>query len=604
LSIDGSILQNAIVCGLLLKSAVCVDGAMAEVVKTNNQLRSALDPESARLKGHRTALHALLGALQAEEASIRLGGGAKAVEAQHSKGRLTVRERLNLLLDEGPDFLELGLWAARGMYSEYGGAPGAGVVTGIGRVSGRQCMIIANDATVKAGAFFPMTAKKVLRAQTIALENRIPTLYLVDSAGVFLPLQEDVFPDTDDFGRVFRNNAVMSSLGIPQITAIMGMCVAGGAYLPVMTDTVLMTEGSGLFLAGPSLVQAAIGQKTDPEELGGATMHAEISGTVDFKEPNDHLCIARLRSLVEKMGERRPVAQAAEVFSRVPYDAAIDAPKYNVEDLHTLLNPEPGASNVYDMREVIARIVDRSEFDEYKADFGRTVLCGYARIGGYAVGIVANQKTNQNQTVAMGPSAGARRIEVGGVIYTESAQKAARFIMDCNQSLVPLVFLHDVNGFMVGKDAEWSGIIRAGAKMVSAVSTSVVPKITVIVGGSFGAGHYAMCGKAYDPRFLFAWPTARYAVMSGASAANTLAEVRAKQMERGGRVLSDAERTALHEEIRATYDEQADPRYGAARLWIDAIIDPAKTRDVLIAALDACALNPDVPRFNPGVLQT
>jgi 3-methylcrotonyl-CoA carboxylase beta subunit len=577
---------------------------MAEVVKTNNQLRSALDPESARLKGHRTALHALLETLRAEEASIRLGGGAKAAEAQHSKGRLTVRERLNLLLDEGPEFLELGLWAARGMYFEYGGAPGAGVVTGIGRVSGRLCMIIANDATVKAGAFFPMTAKKVLRAQTIALENRIPTLYLVDSAGVFLPLQEDVFPDTDDFGRVFRNNAVMSSLGIPQITAIMGMCVAGGAYLPVMTDTVLMTEGSGLFLAGPSLVQAAIGQKTDPEELGGATMHAEISGTVDFKEPNDHLCIARLRSLVEKMGERRPVAQAAEVFSRVPCDAATDAPKYNAEDLHTLLNPEPGASNVYDTREVIARIVDRSEFDEYKADFGRTVLCGYARIGGHAVGIVANQKTNQNQTVAMGPSAGARRIEVGGVIYTESAQKAARFIMDCNQSLVPLVFLHDVNGFMVGKDAEWSGIIRAGAKMVSAVSTSVVPKITVIVGGSFGAGHYAMCGKAYDPRFLFAWPTARYAVMSGASAANTLAEVRAKQMERGGKVLSDAERTALHEEIRATYDEQADPRYGAARLWIDAIIDPAKTRDVLIAALDACALNPDVPRFNPGVLQT
>jgi len=577
---------------------------MAEVVKTNNQLRSALDPESARLKANRTALHALLAALRAEEASIRLGGGAKAAEAQHAKGRLTARERLDLLLDEGPDFLELGLWAARGMYAEYGGAPGAGVVTGIGRVSGRLCMIIANDATVKAGAFFPMTAKKVLRAQTIALENRIPTLYLVDSAGVFLPLQEDVFPDTDDFGRVFRNNAVMSSLGIPQITAIMGMCVAGGAYLPVMTDTVLMTEGSGLFLAGPSLVQAAIGQKTDPEELGGAAMHAEISGTVDFKEPNDHLCIARLRSLVEKMGERRPVAQSAEVFSRVAYDAAIDAPKYNGEDLHCLLNPEPGASNVYDMREVIARIVDRSEFDEYKSDFGRTVLCGYARIGGHAVGIVANQKTNQNQTVAMGPAAGARKIEVGGVIYTESAQKAARFIMDCNQSLVPLVFLHDVNGFMVGKDAEWSGIIRAGAKMVSAVSTSVVPKITVIVGGSFGAGHYAMCGKAYDPRFLFAWPTARYAVMSGASAANTLAEVRAKQMERGGKVLSDAERAALHEEIRATYDEQADPRYGAARLWIDAIIDPGKTRDVLIAALEACALNPEVPRFNPGVLQT
>jgi 3-methylcrotonyl-CoA carboxylase beta subunit len=576
---------------------------MAETVKNNNQLRSTLDPESARLKANRTALLALLAALRVEEEVIRLGGGSKAAEAQRAKGRLTVRERLNLLLDEGSEFLELGLWAARGMYAEYGGAPGAGVVTGMGRVSGRLCIIIANDATVKAGAFFPMTAKKVLRAQTIALENRIPTLYLVDSAGVFLPLQEDVFPDTDDFGRVFRNNAVMSSLGIPQITAIMGMCVAGGAYLPVMTDTVLMTEGSGLFLAGPSLVQAAIGQKTDPEELGGAAMHAEISGTVDFKEPNDHLCIARLRSLVEKMGERRP-GPSAEVYSRVPCDPATDVPKYDTQDLYGLLNPEPGASNVYDMREVIARIVDRSEFDEYKADFGRTLLCGYARIGGHAVGIVANQKTNQNQTVAMGSSAGARRIEVGGVIYTESAQKAARFIMDCNQSLVPLVFLHDVNGFMVGKDAEWSGIIRAGAKMVSAVSTSVVPKITVIIGGSFGAGHYAMCGKAYDPRFLFAWPTARYAVMSGASAANTLAEVRAKQMERGGKVLSDAERAALHEEIRATYDEQADPRYGAARLWIDAIIDPAKTRDVLIAALEACALNPEVPRFNPGVLQT
>ncbi len=577
---------------------------MAEVVKTNNQLRSALVPESARLQANRAALLALLAMVRTEEESIRLGGGAKAAEAQHAKGRLTVRERLRLLLDEGPEFLELGLWAAHGMYAEYGGAPGAGVVTGIGRVSGRLCVIVANDATVKAGAFFPMTAKKVLRAQTIALENRIPTLYLVDSAGVFLPLQEDVFPDTDDFGRVFRNNAVMSSLGIPQITAIMGMCVAGGAYLPVMTDTVLMTEGSGLFLAGPSLVQAAIGQKTDPEELGGAAMHAEISGTVDFKEPNDHLCIARLRSLVEKMGERQKAAQIAEVYSRVAYDAVKDAPKYDAQDLYGLLNPEPGASNVYDMREVIARIVDRSEFDEYKADFGRTLVCGYARIGGHAVGIVANQKTNQSQTVAMGPSAGARRIEVGGVIYTESAQKAARFIMDCNQSLVPLVFLHDVNGFMVGKDAEWSGIIRAGAKMVSAVSTSVVPKITVIVGGSFGAGHYAMCGKAYDPRFLFAWPTARYAVMSGASAANTLAEVRARQMERGGKVLSDAEKSALHEEIRATYDEQADPRYGAARLWIDAIIDPAKTRDVLIAALEACALNPEVARFNPGVLQT
>ena len=577
---------------------------MADELKCDNELKSALDPQASRAKANHEALIALMAALRAEEDSMRLGGGEKAAAAQHAKGRLTVRERLALLLDKETEFLELGLWAAYGMYTEYGGAPGAGVVTGLGRVCGRLCMIIANDATVKAGAFFPMTAKKVLRAQTIALENRIPTLYLVDSAGVFLPLQEDVFPDTDDFGRVFRNNAVMSSLGIPQITAIMGMCVAGGAYLPVMTDTVLMTEGSGLFLAGPSLVQAAIGQRTDPEELGGATMHAEISGTVDFKEPDDASCLARLRSLVGKIGSRGEANAERETFQRVEFDERRDAPGFAAEDMYGLLNPAPGASNVYDMREVIARIVDRSEFDEYKADFGRTVLCGYARIGGRAVGIVANQKTNQSQTVAMGPAAGTKRIEVGGVIYTEGAQKAARFIMDCNQNLVPLVFLHDVNGFMVGKDAEWSGIIRAGAKMVSAVSTSVVPKIAVIVGGSFGAGHYAMCGKAYDPRFLFAWPTARYAVMSGASAANTLAEVRAKQMERGGKVLSDAEKKALHDEIKATYDAQADPRYGAARLWIDAIIDPLKTREVLITALEACALNPDVPKFNPGVLQT
>jgi len=582
---------------------------MAKESRIENDLHSTMDFGSARAQANRKALLALMAALRDEEDAIRLGGGAKAAAAQHAKGRLTARERLKLLLDEGTEFLELGLWAAHGMYGEYGGAPSAGVVTGLGKVSGRLCMIVANDATVKAGAFFPMTAKKVLRAQTIAMENRIPTLYLVDSSGVFLPLQEDVFPDTDDFGRIFRNNAVMSSMGIPQITAIMGMCVAGGAYLPVMTDTVLMTEGSGLFLAGPSLVQAAIGQKTGPEELGGAAMHAAISGTVDFREPNDHLCLARLRSLVEKMGERIPRSEnrdlgRPEVFRRREFDALRDKPKFAAEDVYGLLNPDPGSSNAYDMREVIARIVDRSEFDEYKAEFGRTVLCGYAWIGGRAVGIVANEKINQKQIVAMGPSAGMTQMEVGGVIYTEGAQKAARFIMDCNQSLIPLLFLHDVNGFMVGKEAEWSGIIRAGAKMVSAVSTSVVPKITVIIGGSFGAGHYAMCGKAYDPRFLFAWPTARYAVMSGASAATTLAEVRARQLERGGKALSEAEKAAVYEEIRSTYEAQADPRYGAARLWIDAIIDPAQTRDVVIAALEACSMNPDIPKFNPGVLQT
>ena len=566
-----------------------------------NRLGSEFDPESAKATANREGLRKLLAELRATEETIRDGGGAKAIDSQHGKHRLTARERLKLLLDEGTELLELGLWAAHGMYEEYGGAPGAGVVTGLGRVCGRLCMVIANDATVKAGAFFPMTAKKVLRAQTIAMDNRLPTLYLVDSAGVFLPLQEDVFPDTDDFGRIFRNNAVMSAMGIPQMTAILGMCVAGGAYLPVMTDTVLMTEGSGLFLAGPSLVQAAIGQKTSAEELGGAAMHAEISGTVDFKEPDDAHCLARMRSLVDKLGER---AGKEQVFARGPFDAAKDGPGFAAEDVYGLMDPAPSATNVYEMREVIARIVDRSEFDEYKAEFGRTVLCGYARIGGRALGIVANQKLNQMQSVAMGPSAGLKRIEVGGVIYTEGAQKAARFIMDCNQNLVPLLFLHDVNGFMVGKDAEWSGIIRAGAKMVSAVSTSVVPKITVIVGGSFGAGHYAMCGKAYDPRFVFAWPTARYAVMSGASAAATLTEVRARQLERRGKALTEADKAAIREEIMATYEAQADPRYGAARLWIDAIIDPAKTREVLMAALEACAHNTEIPRFNPGVMQT
>jgi acetyl-CoA carboxylase carboxyltransferase component len=377
----------------------------------------------------------------------------------------------------------------------------------------------------------------------------------------------------------------------------MGMCVAGGAYLPVMTDTVLMTEGSGLFLAGPALVQAAIGQKVGAEELGGATMHAEISGTVDFKEPNDEACITRLRSLVEKLGSRGKAP-----FDAIPFDAKKDAPLYAAEHLYGLIDPDPAraGTNTYDVHEVIARLVDRSEFDEYRAGYGRTLVCGYARIGGYAVGIVANQKQHQ----AMTTPTGERRTEFGGVIYAESAEKAARFILDCNQSLIPLVFLHDVNGFMVGRDAEQSGIIRAGAKMVAAVSNSVVPKISVILGGSFGAGHYAMCGKAYDPRFLFAWPTARYAVMSGASAANTLVEVRVKQLERGGHVLSDEERKQIYDEIKNTYDSQADPRYGAARLWVDAILDPVDTRAALIAALEAASLNPEVAPFNPGAIQT
>src|ERR1700678_378946 len=570
---------------------------MAEDLKLANVLATKVDVKAARFAANKAALAVLLGAVKDQEAAIRQGGGAKAAEAQRAKGRLTVRERLALLLDQGTELMELGLWAAHGMYEEYGGAPSARVVAGLGRIAGRLVMVIANDATVKAGAFFPMTAKKVLRSQAIALENRIPTVYLVDSSGVFLPLQEDVFPDQDDFGRIFRNNAVMSAKGIPQITAIMGMCVAGGAYLPVMTDHVLMTEGSGLFLAGPALVQAAIGQKYSAEELGGATMHAEISGTVDFKEPNDHLCLARLRSLVSRLGHR-PVAP----FDRAPYNPLQDAPKFAPQELYALLDPDPskGASHSYDMHEVIARLVDRSEFDEYKADYGKTVLCGYGRIGGFAVGIVATQKTHQTHI----SQTGEKRVEFGGVIYAESAEKAARFIMDCNQNLIPLIFLHDVNGFMVGRDAEWSGIIRAGAKMVSAVSNSTVPKITVIVGGSFGAGHYAMCGKAYDPRFLFAWPSARYAVMSGASAASTLVEIKIRQLERGGKQLSEEEKSQVFASIQAAYDEQTDCRYAAARLWVDSIIDPAKTRDVLLTALQAAALNPEVAKFNPGVIQT
>jgi 3-methylcrotonyl-CoA carboxylase beta subunit len=575
-----------------------VTPALAEPVSQfSNLLTSRLDPQTRKGRANAEGMEALLLALGQQEEAIRQGGGPKAIEAQHNKKRLTARERLALLLDPGQDFLELGLFSAYGMYEEWGGAPAAGVVTGLGRVAGRLVMVIANDATVKAGAFFPMTAKKVLRAQNIAMENRIPTLYLVDSAGVFLPLQEDVFPDQDDFGRIFRNNAVMSAQGIPQITAIMGMCVAGGAYLPVMTDHVLMTEGSGLFLAGPALVQAAIGQKYSAEELGGATMHAEISGTVDFKEPNDHMCLARLRSLVARLGHG-----PAAPFDRAAYDPERDAPKFAPQELYALLDPDPskGAGNSYDMHEVIARLVDRSQFDEYKTDYGKTVICGYGRIGGFAVGIVANQKTHQTHT----SQTGEKRVEFGGVIYAESAEKAARFIMDCNQNLIPLIFLHDVNGFMVGRDAEWSGIIRAGAQMVSAVSNSTVPKITVILGGSFGAGHYAMCGKAYDPRFLFAWPTARYAVMSGASAASTLVEIKIRQLERGGKQLSEEEKSQVFASIKAAYDEQTDCRYAAARLWVDAIIDPAKTRDVLLTALQAAALNPEVAKFNPGVIQT
>src|SRR5438552_11276825 len=486
---------------------------MVSETVVNSILPTRVDPTSPRFEANMRFMVGLVSAVRNEEEQIREGGGPKAIVSQHGKGRLTARERIQRLIDPGT-FFELGTYVAYRMYEEWGGAPAAGVVTGLARVETRLVMIIANDATVKAGAFFPMTSKKVIRAQNIAIENRVPVIYLVDSAGVFLPLQEDVIPDTDDFGRVFRNNAVMSAMGIPQIAAIMGMCVAGGAYLPLMCDHILMTEGSGLFLAGPALVQAAIGQKVSAEDLGGAKMHSEISGTVDYREPNDESCLARIRSLVEKLGYRR-----ASPFDR----KKPEAPLYAAEEIYGIY--ESDATRPYDMKEILARIVDGGRFDEYKADYGKTLLCGYARIGGFAVGIVANQKTHQQAISHQGE----RRVEFGGVIYTESAEKAARFIMDCNQNLIPLIFLHDVNGFMVGTDAEWSGIIRAGGKMVNAVSTSVLPKSCGLIGRSRGHRLYGLWGKASGSGCVFSWPSARYAVMSGSSAAGTLVEIKIKQ---------------------------------------------------------------------------
>jgi 3-methylcrotonyl-CoA carboxylase beta subunit len=519
------------------------------------------------------------------EAILRQGGGEKAIEKQHKKERLTARERIAGILDPESDFQELGLFAAYGMYEEWGGAPCAGVITGTGRICGHLFMIIANDATVKAGAFYPMTTKKVIRAQTIALENRLPVLYLVDSAGVFLPLQDEVFPDQDDFGRVFYLNARLSALGVPQIAAIMGSCVAGGAYLPVMCDTLLMTDGSGLYLAGPALVKAAIGQSITSEELGGAGVHAAISGTVDFHEKDDPSCMARIREVVGRMGHPDPPP-----FSRVePVE-----PLYDADDLYGLFPASPVGQ--YDTREVIARLVDGSDFTEYRPEYGRTLICGYARIGGWSIGIVANQKIHLKEK--------GKPMEIGGVIYVESADKAARFILDCHQQRIPLLFLHDVNGFMVGRDSEYDGIIRAGAKMVNAVSNVAVPKITVILGGSYGAGHYAMCGRAYAPRFLFSWPTAKYAVMGGDQAANTLLDIRLAQLAKSGKTLTEEDKEAALEEIRQRYTAATDPKYGAARLWLDAIVDPVETRAHIIRALDVAAHNPIVPPLEIGVFQT
>ena len=558
---------------------------MSFVEYDGSVIKSVLDLKGKEFESNQEYWHNVEAIYKELVETIKLGGGQKNIEKQHAKKRLTARERINLLIDDKTKFFELGIFVGFEMYEEWGGCPAGGTAAGLGRIHGKLCMIIANDATVKAGSFFPMTSKKVIRAQKIALENHIPTIYLVDSAGIFLPLQEDVFPDTDDFGRVFYLNAVMSSKGIPQITAIMGMCVAGGAYLPVMCDKLLMTEGSGLFLAGPALVKAAIGQVTDAEELGGAKMHAEISGTVDFHEKDDKSAINRIRQLVSAMGQKEKM-----IFDKIESKQ----PRYDISELNSVMPHD--TMKDFDTREIIARIVDDSELVEYRQNFGRTIICGYARIGGYSVGIIANQKKHYFSK--------GKPPEFGGVIYSESAEKAARFIMDCNQNTIPLLFIHDVNGFMVGKDAEQSGIIKAGAKMVNAVSNSVVPKISLIIGGTFGAGHYAMCGKAYEPRFIFAWPTARYAVMGGAQAANVLVDIKIKQLERGGKKLSEEDKKELFENTKAIYDNQTDPKYGAARLWIDEIIFPSETREKLIVTLEAVTKNPEIEKFNPGVFQT
>jgi acetyl-CoA carboxylase carboxyltransferase component len=528
-----------------------------------------------------SSLTRLLDDIRKQEDRIKQGGGAKAIDRQHAKNRLTARERIGRLVDTPDAFFELGLWAAWKMYEDWRGAPSAGVVTGIGTVAGRQTMIIANDATVKAGAFFPMTVKKVLRAQRIALENRLPLIYLVDSAGVFLPLQDEVFPDEDDFGRIFRNNAVISAQGVPQIAAILGNCVAGGGYLPVLCDKLLMTEGSGLYLAGPALVRAAIGQVVDSEDLGGARMHAAVSGTIDFREPDDPSCLERLRRLVAALPADVP---------RVDVGRHAGKPAAGITEVFT---GEPRQE--YDVRDLLPYLLDAGPFDEYKAEYGPTLVCGYGRLGGVAVGVVANQR--QRCRLASG------EIQFGGVIYVDAADKTARFIMDCNQSRIPLVFLQDVNGFMVGRDSEQAGIIRSGAKLVNVISNSVVPKLTVILGGSFGAGNYALCGKAFDPRFILAWPTAQYAVMGGEQAASTLLDISIAAVRRGGHEPDAEELAELRRKVEASYREQTDVRYAAARLWVDAIIEPAQTRASLLTALAVATRHDEGRRFETGVLQ-
>ncbi len=520
-----------------------------------------------------------------QEAILRQGGGKAGLERQRKLGRLPARERIAQLLDKDAQFFEIGLWAAYKMYQEWGNIVAAGVVAGIGNVCGVSCMIIANDASVKAGAFFPATCKKLLRAQRIAFECALPIIYLVDSAGVFLPMQDEIFPDEDDFGRIFRNNSVISAAGIPQFAAIMGNCVAGGAYLPVLCDKILMTEGSGLYLAGPSLVKAAIGQIVDQEELGGAKMHSEVSGTVDFYEKTDESCLKRLRSLVSLL----PEATGAKSVS----DPKTLKPTKGPDMIYDLVSLD-GQKN-YDARDLLASIVDSNSMDEYKGDYGRTLVTTYARIAGRPVGIVASQRL-QVRTKKEG-------IQMGGVIYSDSADKAARFVMDCNQDSLPIIFFQDVTGFMVGRDAEQSGIIRSGAKLVNAVSNSVVPKITVVVGGSFGAGNYALCGKAYDPRFIVAWPSARYAVMGAAQASDTVFSILVRARERGDKKATHEELDDLRKKLKASYEEQTDIRYGAARGWVDAIIQPHETRETLVRLLQCVSRPMPKANFHTGVIQ-
>lgn len=532
-----------------------------------------------------TDWNSILTTFRTQAETIRRGGGAKAAERQHEKNRLTARERIAGLIDPGTEFVELGLWSAHGMYAEWGGAPAAGMVGGLGRVEGRWFLIVANDATVKAGAFFPMTAKKVLRAQKIAIENRLPVLYLVDSAGVFLPLQDEIFPDEDDFGRVFYNNSIMSAMGIPQIAAIMGNCVAGGGYLPVLCDKLVMTEGSGMYLAGPALVKSSIGQEVSHEELGGAQMHAEISGTIDFREPDDPACLRRLRSLAATLS-RDP--QAAQFVRAEPAE-----PARPVQDILKVITPNPQKN--YDVRELLNCVLDAATFQEYKADYGRTLVCGYARLGGFNIGVIANQ----HQPVQNGQG----HLQMGSVLYYDSADKAARFILDCNQTWLPIVFFQDVYGFMVGKQSEQAGVIRSGAKLVNAISNSRVPKLTVIVGGSYGAGNYALCGKAFAPRLVFAWPTARYAVMGSRTAAATILDINIAALKRSGKTPDVEELEQLRRQVAESYEEQTDIRYAAARGWVDSIIEPTETRAALITALEISTRHADDRPFPTGVFQ-